>query len=192
MIKPILYILILSDSWLLERNMPSPAAPRPNRQSLNTQVGKWGEQLVYQWLVQQQWQILARRWHCRWGEIDLIARSASSASDSYTNRLAFVEVKTRQSRNWDEDGRLAITQQKQQKLWKTAQTYLGKHPDLAELFCQFDVALVQCNWIAQQTPNPQVAIHDELQTTAIEIKHPIQIGGYQFMLLDYIESAFTL
>lgn len=190
--KPIVYVLILSDSWLLERNMP-PAAPRPNRQSLNLQVGEWGEQLVCQWLTQQQWHILDRRWHCRWGEIDIIARSSASTPTPHinANRLAFVEVKTRQAQNWDADGLLAITQSKQQKLWKTAQIYLGKHPELAELFCQFDVALVQCNWISKP-PASTVDIHDELQETAIDIKQPFHVGGYQFILLDYIESAFTL
>ena len=190
--KPIVYVLILSDSWLLERNMP-PAAPRPNRQSLNLQVGEWGEQLVCQWLTQQQWHILDRRWHCRWGEIDIIARSSASTPAPHinANRLAFVEVKTRQAQNWDADGLLAITQSKQQKLWKTAQIYLGKHPELAELFCQFDVALVQCNWISKPPVNT-VDIQDELQETAIDIKQPLHVGGYQFILLDYIESAFTL
>lgn len=192
MIKPIESVLILSNSWLLERNMPSPAAPRPNRQSLNLQVGEWGEQLVCQWLTQQQWQILDRRWHCRWGEIDIIARSNASPPGPHSNtRLAFIEVKTRRAQNWDADGLLAITPQKQQKLWKTAQLYLKKHPEFAELFCQFDVALVQCNLISK-SPIQAVNVHDELQVTALEVNQPIQVGGYQFILLDYLESAFTL
>lgn len=192
MIKPIVHILILSNSWLLERNMPSPAAPRPNRQSRNLQVGEWGEQLVCQWLTQQQWHILDRRWHCRWGEIDIIARSNPSLSGPDSNmRLAFVEVKTRRAQNWDADGLLAITPQKQQKLWKTAQLYLKKHPELAELFCQFDVALVQCN-VNSKSPSKKVHVQDDLQVIAVEINQPIHLRGYQFMLLDYIESAFTL
>lgn len=192
MIKPIVSILILSNSWLLEINMPSPAAPRPHPQSRNLQVGEWGEQLVCQWLTQQQWHILDRRWHCRWGELDIIARSSASPSSSQSNtRLAFVEVKTRRAQNWDADGLLAITQQKQQKLWKTAQLYLKKNPELAELFCQFDVALVQCNLISESLTQA-VNVHDELQVTTVEINQPIRVKGYQFILLDYIESAFTL
>lgn len=186
--------MILSDSCLLDGNMTSPSQPRPGRWLQTTQAGEWGEQLVCRWLAQQHWQILERRWHCRWGEIDIIARSCSSSRDSQSgaNRLAFVEVKTRQSRNWDADGRLAITPQKQQKLWKTAQIFLGKHPDLSELFCQFDVALVQCNPTSELAPSTQVNIHDVLQASTIDFSRPIQVGAYQFLLLDYIESAFTL
>lgn len=172
--------------------MPPPAAPRPHPQSRNLQVGAWGEQLVCQWLTQQQWQILDRRWQCRWGELDIIARSSASPPSPQSNtRLAFVEVKTRRAQNWDADGLLAITQQKQQKLWKTAQLYLEEHPELAELFCQFDVALVQCNLISE-SPTQAVNVHDDLRVTAVELNQPIHVRGYQFILLDYIESAFTL
>lgn len=176
--------------------MTSPSQPRPQRrtsQKQTAQIGEWGEQLVCRWLEQQQWQILAQRWHCRWGEIDIIARSASSTSKlPACDRLAFVEVKTRQSRNWDADGRLAITPQKQQKLWKTAQLFLGKHPHLHELPCQFDVALVQCNKIKGTEPTANLNVTDLLASTNIGLDRSIQLGVYQLRLLDYIESAFTL
>ncbi|WP_299403778.1 YraN family protein [Acaryochloris sp. IP29b_bin.148] len=173
--------------------MTSPQS-RPQKPSHTAQTGQWGEQLVCQWLKQQQWQILAHRWHCRWGEIDIIARSPNSRTQTpaYIDRLAFVEVKTRQSRNWDADGRLAITPQKQQKLWKTAQLFLSQHPHLYELSCQFDVALVQCNKIRGTEPVTPPDITDVLASTPIHLNCPLQIRGYQLRLLDYIESAFTL
>jgi len=145
-------------------------------------------------LEQQQWHILAQRWHCRWGELDIIARSPASTAKSPIcfDRLAFVEVKTRQSRNWDADGRLAITRQKQQKLWKTARLFLGKHPHLSELSCQFDVALVQCNKLKQSGPADIGQVDHLLRSTTIEVQKPIRVGAYQLLLLDYIESAFVL
>ena len=61
-------------------------------------IGKIGEQFVAQWLTSQGWQILHERWRSPWGEIDLIAQQLD------INIVIFVEVKTRKTRNWDQDG----------------------------------------------------------------------------------------
>ena len=173
-------------------SQPSPNTPISKRQI--AQIGELGEQLVSLWLQQQHWQILAQRWHCRWGEIDIIAQFPPSrtGSRSLSGRLAFVEVKTRRSQNWDADGRLAVTRQKQRKLWKTAQLFLSKHPHLADLSCQFDVALVQCN-LTKPSKHPvktDTAVVSD--ATPVNLGVPIRLGIYQLMLLDYLESAFSL
>jgi len=124
-------------------------------------VGDRGENLVAQLLKNNGWQILATQWRCRWGELDLIACDR--------HWLIFVEVKTRSDRNWDANGSLAITSQKQAKIIKSASEFLVKHPQLAHLSCRFDVALVR------HTIN-----HDQLS------KMPTS----NFYLQTYIEQAF--
>jgi putative endonuclease len=190
---------------------------------------------VAQWLQTQKWLILHHRWRCRWGEIDLIAQHAEwetggdleqkhslpslkthpklhlrptkSHATNPASSLAFVEVKTRSSGNWDADGRLAITQQKQAKLWRTAQLFLAEHPDLAHLPCRFDVALVSYQRISQgsrrvsqtslspHSADPSswpVAIDkgNGRQVPSIQLGQPLFRAGYRLILQDYIPSAF--
>jgi putative endonuclease len=148
----------------------APSSPNP---------GLLGEELVAAWLQQRGWQILQRRWHCRWGELDLVAAQLHS-KNGQPLALAFVEVKTRSRGNWDADGALAITHQKQQKLWQTARLFLAAHPEWAELPCRFDVALVYC-----RKARP-VATASPLDA-ASQVRE-----GYQLTLQDYIAAAFTL
>ena len=194
-------------------------------------VGELGEQLVAQWLQTQNWLILHHRWRCRWGEIDLIAQQVdgvcepqhslpnlethqppisvrtTSGSIHTASSLAFVEVKTRSSGNWDADGRLAITRQKQAKLWRTAQLFLAEHPNLAHLPCRFDVALVSYQRISQgsrrvsqasvsppstDSSSLPVAIDkgNGRQVPSIQLGQPLFRAGYRLILQDYIPSAF--
>ncbi len=99
---------------------------------INRGIG--GEKLVAQWLQQDGWTILHHRWRCRWGELDLIAQREEM--------LVFVEVKTRSSGNWDQQGLLAISGVKQQKLHDSAEFFLAQFPQWGDCVCRFDVALV--------------------------------------------------
>ncbi|MGB3614129.1 MAG: YraN family protein [Elainellaceae cyanobacterium] len=113
---------------------------RPKRQRA-LQRGHQGEAFVARVLESWGWTILHRRWHCRRGEIDLVVQE--SPTDGTPGTLAFVEVKVRSSGAWDDQG-LAITWQKQQRLWQTAQHFLMVHEAMASVPCRFDVALVHC------------------------------------------------
>jgi putative endonuclease len=105
------------------------------KQISTKQAGNAGENFVAELLKASGWQVLATQWHCRWGELDIVARDRTW--------LIFVEVKTRGDRSWDEGGLLAISPQKQRKLYLTALEFLKRHPQLANLDCRFDIALVQ-------------------------------------------------
>jgi len=145
------------------------------------EIGTLGEQLVARWLQLKNYELLEHNWHCRWGEIDLIAQDQTSGA------IAFVEVKTRRAYNWDADGLLAIDPNKQQKLIKTASLFLSKHPLLAELPCRFDVALVSY----QSSVSKSINIDSDLaQISLLEIDQTVTVDSYQLAIKDYLAAAF--
>ena len=168
-------------------------------------IGTLGEQVVAEWLQTQGWVILHHRWRCRWGEIDLIAQQEDRGKEgarenhpgTFSSLLAFVEVKTRSKGNWDADGALAITPQKQAKIWRTAELFLAEHPDFANLPCQFDVALVNCQRLSQHSRHKDTvssllpgAIDKAIQVPPVQLGQPVLVAEYQLILQHYIQSAF--
>jgi putative endonuclease len=97
--------------------------------------------------------------------------------------LAFVEVKTRSGGNWDEGGQLAVNLTKQRKICLTANLFLAQYPRLSELPCRFDVALVSY----QRSRSP---MEKDSSLTNLKMGQPFWKDGYQFILQDYLESAF--
>jgi putative endonuclease len=151
-----------------------------NRQA---ELGVLGEAIVVGWLQANGWEILHRRWHCRWGEVDIIAHQVRSQ----TPILAFVEVKTRSRGNWDADGLLSVTAGKQAKLGKTAASFLAASPQWEDFPCRFDVALVRCEMIRKSPAT------DVLEVPAsVSLGQAIELGNYRLVLQDYIESAFDI
>ena len=82
------------------------------------EVGAWGEQIAYNYLKERGYQIIARHWTHRIGEIDIVAQK--------DRRIVFVEVKTRTNLRFGtpEEG---IGWHKQQKLRRTANVYMLKY-----------------------------------------------------------------
>jgi putative endonuclease len=133
-------------------------------------TGKQGEEVVAQWLTSRGGKILHHRWRWRRGEIDLIALES--------NILLFIEVKTRNRSNWDADGLLAITPQKQATIVRSAELFLLKHPHLAEHPCRFDVAIVRHQPINRAIVGTPLHIVADLTSSE------------HLLLLDYLTSAF--
>ena len=94
-------------------------------------LGRWGEALVADWLRERGWRVIAAGWHCRFGEIDLIAENGKY--------LIFTEVKLRKSAVFA-PARAAVDRRKQARLRISAQLYLANHP--TQLQPRFDVAEV--------------------------------------------------
>ncbi|MET0702359.1 MAG: YraN family protein [Mycobacterium sp.] len=82
------------------------------------QLGAFGEQLAVEHLTAQGWQILARNWRCRHGELDIVA------ADTDSRTAVFVEVKTRSG-----DGfggvEYAVTPQKVRRLRQLTSLWLA-------------------------------------------------------------------
>ncbi|HEX4348144.1 MAG TPA: YraN family protein [Vicinamibacterales bacterium] len=94
--------------------------------------GKIGEDLACEELVRRGYEILARRYRQRGGEIDIVAR------DGLT--LVFVEVKSRGGRAFG-DGSEAVTPRKQRTIAALALDYMARHK-VHECPCRFDVVSV--------------------------------------------------
>ena len=84
-------------------------------------LGRWGENLAANYLIQKNYAIVERNVRTPYGEIDLVARQGLVT--------IFVEVKTRSSERYGYP-ESAITSSKQAHLIAAAQSYLQGHPEL--------------------------------------------------------------
>ena len=144
-------------------------------------IGALGEQLTSNWLACQNYELLGQNWHCRWGEIDIIAQDKASKT------IAFVEVKTRSQNNWDEGGLLAVNFTKQQKIIQTASAFLVKYPHLADFPCRFDVALISY-LVHQEQDTQKHQINTKLMD--LDLGRSVIFGKYRLTIEDYLQSAF--
>ena len=96
--------------------------------------GDLGENITAQYLTERGFEILARQWRCRYGELDLIARDSFGV-------IRFVEVKLR--KRGGIAGREAVDAKKRERLRKTALCWLSENdPDAVT---RFDVAEIRAD-----------------------------------------------
>ena len=95
-----------------------------------SETGKLGEDLAYEYLVNNRFTIIERNFRKPWGELDIIAKENNGT-------LVFIEVKT--MRKYGNNSAIAelqpednLTSAKLIKLKRTASLYAGFHPELID------------------------------------------------------------
>lgn len=97
-------------------------------------AGDAGERRAEQFLKTNGLKIVARNWHCRHGEIDLVM-----FDDEY---LVFVEVRLRTPRGFANSAE-SVDCFKQRKLAQAASMFLATNPSWQERPCRFDVVGIE-------------------------------------------------
>jgi len=95
-------------------------------------LGKSGEDLACLELERRGYEIVARRYRGRGGELDIVARDGPV--------LVFVEVKTRAGRTFGAAAE-AVTLTKQRRITALANQYLMRH-HVSDCRCRFDVVAI--------------------------------------------------
>ncbi len=90
--------------------------------------GAWGEDVACSYLESLGYRIIARNFHTRFGEIDIIAEHGAY--------IVFAEVKSRKNARFAE-AREFVTISKQRKILTSAELWLSEHK--TELQPRFDV-----------------------------------------------------
>ena len=95
-------------------------------------LGYAGEDIACEELRRRGYEILARQFRTRRGEIDIVARQGPT--------VVFVEVKARSGQEFG-GGAAAVTWRKQRRIARVALEFLARHgtPDVP---CRFDVVVV--------------------------------------------------
>ena len=95
-------------------------------------LGEAGESAACAELERRGYAILARRFRCRGGELDIVAKDGPT--------LVFVEVKTRTSLRFGSAAE-AVTRPKQRRMVRLALEYMARH-HLTDCPCRFDVVSI--------------------------------------------------
>ena len=99
---------------------------------VNQNIGKIGEDLAANFLIEKGYQIIERNYRFSHGEIDIVAKQNET--------LVFVEVKTRNNLEYGEP-EYAITKNKQRQVRKMAELYLYDK-DISDTDCRIDVITI--------------------------------------------------
>ena len=108
-------------------------------------LGGWGEALAAEYLRSKRYEIVASRYRCRFGEIDLIVKNR--------RYLVFVEVKLRKSADFAA-AREFVDARKQARIRTTADFWLSQHE--TERQPRFDVIEIYAPQ-GVDTKNPRIS-----------------------------------
>jgi putative endonuclease len=108
-------------------------------------TGRRGERIACRHLLRLGFDVLARRYRARWGEIDIVALEEDT--------LVFVEVKTRATRSFGEPWEF-VDWEKRQRLQSAADDFIAEY-DLGRYTYRFDIVSV----VAPGTPAEEVTLY---------------------------------
>lgn len=109
---------------------------------LNHKTAQMGEDKACAFLKQKGFSIVARNWHCAFGEIDIIAKQKEL--------LVFVEVKYRKSSAFG-GAAYSITSSKLLKMRRTIEYYLQQFPHKG--YIRADAVLIEGNQSLEHIEN---------------------------------------
>ena len=103
-------------------------------------LGRRGERAAAHWYVANGYEVLARNWRCRQGEIDLVCTRAQSLWSRSVQVLVVCEVKTRTSASYGHPLE-AVTAAKQRRLRRLAAVFVqGQRAHFDQV--RFDVVAI--------------------------------------------------
>lgn len=92
-------------------------------------IGNLGEELATKYLIKNGYEIIARNFQCKIGEIDIIAKDK--------NEIVFIEVKSRKILSYGMPAE-AVDENKKKHIYRTAQYYLLIN-NILNIFTRIDV-----------------------------------------------------
>jgi putative endonuclease len=104
------------------------------RHATTATVGRRAEQLAFAYLIERQLQPVARNFHCRGGEIDLIMLDQ--------NCLTFIEVRYRATATFSSASH-TVDQHKQRKIIRTAAMFIARNHRFSNFTMRFDVVAIE-------------------------------------------------
>lgn len=128
------------------------------------EVGKLGEELARKFLKKRGYRIRETNFHCRGGEIDIVAQQK--------DYLVFIEVRTKSSLEFGTPEE-SITQSKKEKLVASALAYINAHQNLPPLW-RIDVVAIEVNQKGK-------AKRIELIQNAIQPGQPSALGSSSYI-----------
>lgn len=121
----------------------SDALPDPRRA-----VGLHGEDLAAQYMINQGWEVVARNYQLKIGEIDLVVRRSEEFYGRTEDTLAIVEVKTKQDRRGPPP-QASVTWAKRKRLVRLASVFVEKEK-IRRVNIRFDVIAVDLSDVDPQ------------------------------------------
>lgn len=125
------------------RQVPVPPGrlPDPERRA-RYRRGHWAEFAAAALLMAKGYRIVARRYRCASGEIDLIARRGK--------RIAFIEVKRRPTL---EEAQGSITPRQRERVRRAAMHWLARHERYRDFELGLDVVFLPARRLPVHVPN---------------------------------------